>query len=537
MQMIDGALQDYALTLDKIIDHGAKWHASQEVVTARADGEVLRVTYHALRERAARVSHVLQTLGVQKGQRVATLCWNTQAHLESWFGIMGMGAVCHTLNPRLMPEQLAWMLRQSEASVLIVSADLRALAADILAQGTGVKSVLLTDPERQDTQRDAELCGAQYLGDLMQGETGHIVWGEFPETSPCGLCFTSGTTGSPKGVTYTHRGNYLHTLRQLQADVTGMTSRDVIMPVVPMFHANAWGLPFSALASGAKLVLPGRLTDGKSLAELIQAEAVTMAVGVPTVWLGLADYLDASGEDLPSLRRIMVGGSPMNGALMQRLEARGIEVQTSWGMTELSPLGTAMPPGETSSVESAGRPALGIDLMLSDHEGQPLPDQHGGEGHLWVRGASVVARYFGQEHEATRQGWFPTGDLARISASGHLFISGRSKDLIKSGGEWINPAEIEAVIALLPDVAHVAVIGRAHPKWDERPVMILEIREGRHMTDEALMSALRGRFSSWWLPDEIIRLETMPLAGTGKIDKLSLRQKYAAAKCENSPAE
>lgn len=525
--MIDGAIQDYALTLDKVLDHAARWHPDKLVVTARADGNRSRTGYAAVRERAQRVSVVLRDLGVLEGSRVATLAWNTQAHMECWYAIMGMGAVCHTLNPRLTAEQLAWMLRQSEASILIVSSDLQPLAAQVIAHANGVERVLVIDASGAPLDTNV-LPYAEDLETQLADAEGEVVWGQFEETTPCGLCFTSGTTGDPKGVTYTHRGNYLHMLRQLQADVSALTSHDVVLPVVPMFHANAWGLPFSAPATGAKLVFPGRETDGGSLARLIADEGVTVAVGVPTIWLGLMDYLDANGLELPSLKRVMVGGAPMPPALMHRMEARGIFVQTTWGMTELSPLGTAAPPGDERAPDCAGRPAIGMDLMLADQSGAPLAQQRGAEGHLWVRGSTVVERYFGQTQSATQNGWFATGDLAMLNDAGQLFITGRAKDLIKSGGEWINPAEIEAILSSLPEVALAAVVGQAHEKWGERPVLLIELRDGKVLEDSEVFAALRGKLPSWWIPDQIIRIASMPLASTGKIDKLKLRKIYGA---------
>ena len=524
--MIDGAIQDYPLTLDKVLNHAARWHPDKEVVTAHADESPSRIGYADLRDRARRVSSILRGLGVAQGSRVATLAWNTQAHLECWYGIMGMGAVCHSLNPRLTAEQLAWMLGQSEAAILIVSGDLRPLAAQVVARAGSVRQVLLIDSAGEPSSDALELPSAADLEARIETAVGDVVWGGFPETTPCGLCFTSGTTGDPKGVTYTHRGNFLHMMRQLQADVSGLTAHDVVLPVVPMFHANAWGLPFAAPATGARLVLPGREADGASLARLIAAEGVTVAVGVPTVWLGLMDHLDSKGLDLPSLKRIMVGGSPMPPALMQRIEARGIALQTSWGMTELSPLGTAASPGDDRRPDCAGRPAIGVDLMLTDPSGEALPEQRGAEGHLWVRGASVVERYFGQASSATRNGWFATGDLAMVDANGQLYITGRAKDLIKSGGEWINPAEMEAIFSSMPEVALAAVIGRPHPKWGERPVLLIEFRKGQELEDAAMLAELKGKVPSWWIPDEIISMPSMPLAGTGKVDKQALRKQY-----------
>ncbi len=332
-------------------------------------------------------------------------------------------------------------------------------------------------------------------------------------------------------MTYTHRSSFLHTLRALQVDGMAISGRDSLLAVVPMFHANAWGLPFAAPAVGAKLVLPGRNADGASLARLIRAEAVTLAVGVPTVWLGLLEHLDAEDGEVPSLERIVVGGAPMPPALMARLEARlGVVVQTSWGMTELSPSGTVAAARDPKrSAAQSGRPAVGVDLMVADAEGRPLARQRNTEGHLHVRGAAVVARYFGEVKPAVDvDGWFPTGDLARIDDEGNLIITGRAKDLIKSGGEWINPAEIEALVSALPQVSLAAVIGRPDDKWGERPILLVELRDPGGLTDAALLEPLKGRVASWWIPDEVVRLERMPLAPTGKIDKFRLRAVYAA---------
>jgi acyl-CoA synthetase (AMP-forming)/AMP-acid ligase II len=527
--MIDGSMQDFPLTLDKVLDHAAKWHPDVEVVTARGPDGVERIGYEGLRVRARKASSVLAERGVAAGQRVATLAWNSQAHVEAWFGIMGMGAVCHTLNPRLTATQLAWMLGRSGARIVIVSADLMGLATQVAAEAPGVERLLVIDGEAGSGHDGPPTEALAPLIDRA-GET--VPWGDFPETAPSGLCFTSGSTGDPKGVTYTHRASFLHTLRLLQADTLALSSADAVLPVVPMFHANAWGLPFAAPAAGAKLVLPGRHMDGASLARLIAAEEVTIAVGVPTVWLGLCEHLDATGAKLPSLQRIVFGGAPTPPALMARVEALGVTVQTTWGMTELSPVGTVAPPGDPQRVAAvSGRPALGVDLMLADEGGDPLPDQRDQEGRLLVRGAAVVDRYFGQDRPATdAAGWFDTGDLARIDRKGNLTITGRAKDLIKSGGEWINPSEIEAVVSALPQVALAAVIGRSDDKWGERPLLLVELREDQEISDAELLASLKGRVASWWIPDAVVRLPAMPLAGTGKIDKLRLRATYGGAK-------
>lgn len=519
--MSDGRMQRFDLTLDKFLEHAAKWHPKAEVVTAREGGVSSRIGYSELKDRSQRVSAILHGLGVRAGDRVATLAWNTQAHVEVWYAIMGMGAVCHTLNPRLTPDHLAAMVRQSAARILFVSADLLPLARQVAVRVPAIEHLLVIDGEAGD---EADALETR----LNVSLTGR-AWGGFEETAPSGLCFTSGTTGAPKGVTYTHRSSYLHTLRTLQADVMAVTGADSVLVAVPMFHANAWGLPFAVPAVGARLVLPGRYADGATLARLIAEENVTIAVGVPTVWLMLVEHLEAAGGHLPSLKRIIMGGAPLPPALMERVEQRlGVTVQTSWGMTELSPSGTVAPPWLAErSAELSGRPAIGIDLLLTDTEGVALPEQRNAEGHLRVRGAAVIERYFGQDEPATdRDGWFATGDLARIDDDGNLIITGRAKDLIKSGGEWINPAEIEAVIGAMPEVALAAVIGRPDAKWGERPVLLVEMREGRFLSDDALLAALKGRVAAWWIPDKVVRISNMPLASTGKIDKIRLRSEY-----------
>jgi fatty-acyl-CoA synthase len=533
MPMIDGGMQPFALTLNKFLDHAAKWHPKVQVVTGREDGTVDRIGYAELRDRSLKVSAVLAGFGVRCGDRVATLAWNTHAHIEVSYAIMGMGAVCHTLNPRLMCAQLAEMVIQSEARILIVSADLVPLAREISERVTAIERVLTVD-----ALGDAAVSwsGRPILAALepliAAARSDEVIWGNFQETAPSGLCFTSGTTGAPKGVTYTHRSSFLHTLRLLQADVMSISAADCVLTVVPMFHANAWGVPFAAPAVGARLVLPGHHADGSKLARLIAAEAVTIAVGVPTVWLGLIEHLEASGDEVPTLKRIIMGGAALAPALRERIERRlSVTIQTSWGMTELSPSGTVSAINDPSpSAAVSGRPAVGVDLLLTDADGRALPKQRDVEGHLRVRGAAVIERYFGQEGKATdAEGWFPTGDLARIDADGNLLIIGREKDLIKSGGEWINPAEIEAVVGALPEVSLAAVIGRADPRWGERPILLVEMRGKQRISDEALLAPLNGRVAPWWIPDAVLRIPSMPLAPTGKIDKMALRSRFGGS--------
>jgi acyl-CoA synthetase (AMP-forming)/AMP-acid ligase II len=525
-------MQSYALTVDKFLDHAAKWLGKREVVTAEAGEVVGRIGYDRLRDRSNRLSGALAFLGLSFGDRIGTLAWNTHHHVEMYYAAMGAGMVCHTLNPRLTAAHLAAMINEAEDRVLAVAANLTPLLVELIPLCPGVEHAILLDGDGAAPKGlDGGKVRVWSHEALLEAHGTPVVWGGFDEETPAGLCYTSGTTGSPKGVLYTHRSNYLHTLRALQADAMSLAGSDVLLVAVPMFHANGWGFPFAAPAVGAKMVLPGRNTDGASLAKLMREEGVTIAAGVQTVWLGLVDHLDNVGGELPNLKRVIIGGSSCPDALIQRMEQRlGARVQTSWGMTELSPQGTIDPPNAPSSAtRSSGRPPMGLDLKLTDAEGIKLVQQRGPVGHLKVKGASVLDRYFKAETAALdEEGYFDTGDLARIDEDGALTICGRSKDLIKSGGEWINPAEIEDIVGRHPAVVQVAVIGRSDPKWGERPVLIVEQRPGHSVDLQALLGMLRGKVADWWLPDQVLLIETMPLAATGKIDKNRLRADYVS---------
>jgi acyl-CoA synthetase (AMP-forming)/AMP-acid ligase II len=519
-------MQPYALTVDKFLDHAAKWTGEREVVTAGAG----RISYAALRDRSNRLSGALDHLGLRFGDRIATLAWNTQHHVELYYAAMGAGLVCHTLNPRLTPLHLAAMINEADDHVLAVAISLSPMLDAVLPLCPRVEHIVVMDrPDELPELSGRHGVQVWELEALLGAHGKPTTWGQFDEQAPAGLCYTSGTTGRPKGVLYTHRSNYLHTLRALQADAFALTASDVLLVAVPMFHANGWGLPFAAPAVGAKLVLPGRNTDGASLTRLMQDEAVTVAAGVQTVWLGVLDHLDAVGGDLPALKRVVIGGSSCPEALIRRMEDRmGVRVQTSWGMTELSPLGTVAPVHATPfETRASGRPPLGLDLKLTDADGVTLAQQRGVVGHLKAKGASVVDRYFRAETDALdAEGYFDTGDLARLDDEGNLTICGRSKDLIKSGGEWINPAEIEDIIGRHPAVGLAAVIGRPDPKWGERPVLIVEPRQGQSINSQTLLATLRGKVADWWLPDQVVQIAAMPLAATGKIDKTQLRADY-----------
>jgi fatty-acyl-CoA synthase len=422
------------------------------------------------------------------------------------------------------------MVVEADDRVVAVSASLLPLVERVAPLCPCVKTVIVLDGE---LPAGTSLPGVKLWGlDELLDEHGRpIAWGDFPEESAAGLCYTSGTTGQPKGVLYTHRSNYLHTLRLLQADAMAFTRDDVILAAVPMFHANGWGLPFAAPAVGARLVLPGRQADGKSLAALMRDERVTVAVGVQTVWLGVAEYLEQTGGTLPDLHRVIIGGSNCPDTLIRRMEERfGAHVQTSWGMTELSPLGTISPPNaEPGESIGSGRPPMGLELKLTDPSGKRLPAQRNAVGHLRVRGPSVLDHYYASSSDVLdEEGFFDTGDLAMIGDDGSLRICGRSKDLIKSGGEWINPTEIEAIVGRDSGIDLVAVISEPDEKWGERPLLVVQPQAGGEFDAQRLVRSLRGKVAEWWIPQRMARIALMPLAASGKIDKNRLRAQLAA---------
>jgi 3-(methylthio)propionyl---CoA ligase len=523
-------MQPYALTVDKFLDHAAKWHGSGEIV-ATVSSQVTRTTYAQLRDRAIELSGGLLDRGLRLGDRVGTLAWNTADHLTLSYAAMGVGLVCHTLNPRLSAAHLAAIVNEACDRLIAVGEGLQPLLNEILPLCPCIEGVLLLDDERS-AQSDPHRWTLNGFVDRFGRPA---IWGDFDEQTAAGLCYTSGTIGNPRGVVYTHRSNYLHTLRSLQADAFALTAEDTVLVAVPMFHANGWGFPFAAPAVGARMVLPGRLLDPAHLRDLIQREGVTVAAGVQTVWLGLVDLLESQGGELPTLQRVIIGGSQCPDALIRRIEERlGVRVQASWGMTELSPLGTVSPPA--GGPRRSGRPLMGLDLKLVGEDGSTLPQQRGVVGRLRVKGHSVADRYFGKDSKpiVDPEGYLDTGDLAEIDAAGNLTISGRVKDLIKSGGEWINPKEMEDIVGMVPSVALVAVVAREHPKWGERPVIFIEPRRNSTLTDSAVLSTLRGQVPDWWLPDQVIFIDPMPLAATGKIDKRRLKDSLATTGADAS---
>ncbi len=535
---MQGLMQPYSLTLDRILDHAAEWHGRREVVTWAASGRKLRSSYREVRLRAMRFSNALRHLGVVEGDRVATLAWNTIDHVEAWYGIMGLGAVCHTLNPRLFLDQIAWIIDHAEDRLLVVSPGLLPLARELAARCPSIEAVIVLRGGDEGAETGPAL---HRYDDLIEDrEEEGARWGAFGEEAAAGLCYTSGTTGDPKGVLYSHRSNYLHALTSIQPDMLGLRATDTVLPLVPMFHANAWGLVFSCPAVGAKLVLPGDRLDGASVSELINSEGVTFAAAVPTVWQDYVNYLKSSGERPAALDRVLIGGAAVPEGLVCDLASFGVRVIHAWGMTEASPIGTVNADVcETAGLEGnerseltlkQGRPPLGVSLALKGDESEAAPRDGAANGRLMIRGHSIARAYFRQDTPILdAEGWFDTGDIARIDPLGFMQITDRAKDVIKSGGEWISSMDIENIAASHAEVTRAAVIGVPHEKWGERPLLILVCERPSEGLADEIRTLLSGKIAKWWIPDEIRFADAIPLGATGKIDKKALRLELLAS--------
>jgi fatty-acyl-CoA synthase len=530
-----GLMQDWPLTVDRILDHAQAWHGDREIVAKSVEGPLVRTTYAEVHDRARRLSSALLELGIRTGDRVATLAWNTHRHLETWYGIMGIGAVCHTLNPRLFVDQLCYIINHAQDRLIFTDLTFLPTLLEHRADLPGVEHIVVLTDARRMPDAPGLLC----YEDLIARSSSDCAWGGFDENTACGLCYTSGTTGNPKGVLYSHRSNFIHTLVTLGGDMLGVASRDVVMPVVPMFHANAWGIAFSAPAVGAKLVMPGANLDGPSVHALLESEQVTLAAAVPTVWQALLLHLRETRGRLTSLNRVVIGGSAVPEALLRAFrDDYGVEMNHAWGMTELSPFGTqSAPSGAVAALDEEtqvryrlkqGRPPLGVELKLVDDKGKALPHDGATFGQLKVRGPFVVREYFrGEGGEVIDdEGFFDTGDVATIDSYGYMQITDRSKDVIKSGGEWISSIEIENLAMGHPKCQLAAVIAIAHPKWIERPLLLVKPRPGESISREEMLAFLDGKIARWWMPDEVLTVDEIPLGATGKIDKKVLRERF-----------
>jgi len=539
--VLHGLMQDRPLLISSLIEHANTFHPRVEVVTRTTEGPVCRSTWGSVHRRAKQAAKALAALGIEPGDRVATLAWNTHRHLELYYAVSGMGAVLHTVNPRLFPEQIEYIANHAEDKLLCFDLTFAPLVERL---APGLKSVqgfvALTDRPHMPA-----LSVPQPLHcyeDLVNAQNADYEWPSLDERTASSLCYTSGTTGHPKGVLYSHRSTVLHAFAVCAVDGIACSAAETVLPVVPMFHVNAWGTPYSGAMAGAKLVLPGPGLDGRNLYQLMKTEKVTLALGVPTVWLNLFNYVDENKLDPRKdlvLRRVVVGGAAAPRAMSEHFERKfGAFVVHGWGMTEMSPLGTVgnLLPAHCDHTlaqrldvqEKQGRAIYGVELRIVDDLGRALPHDGKARGHLTVRGPWVVHRYFHAEDDAILddEGFFDTGDIATIDPDGYVHIKDRAKDVIKSGGEWISSIDLENLAMGHPDIAEAAVIGVAHPKWQERPLLIAVRKQGREVTREAMLEFLAPKVAKWWLPDDVVFVDELPHTATGKLMKMNLREAF-----------
>lgn len=530
-----GKMMHKQLTISSLIEHAGRYHSATEIVSVETTGEVTRTNWGEIESNARKLSSALEKLGVKPGQCCGTIAWNNRRHLEIYFGVAGAGMVCHTINPRLFPEQLIYIINHAEDQVMFLDKTFLPVAAKLGAHLKTVKHVIYMGP--RDEELAAMVDGLLFYDELLAAESDDFVWPELDENTPANLCYTSGTTGNPKGVQYTHRTTVLHSIGGNQPDGMAMSARDTVLAVVPMFHVNAWGVPYVAAGTGAKVVLPGPGLDGESLVRLIDSENVTLALGVPTIWMGLLGALETTGSTLESLKRTVVGGSALPPVMIPAFAKYGVELIHAWGMTETSPLGTlnnllqkheGLSDAEKLAIrEGQGRPPYGVELRLVDESGHVMPNDGEAQGELQIRGHWIVDTYFKTEKSAlTLDGWFDTGDVATIDADGFMIIRDRSKDIIKSGGEWISTVELEGIAVAHPGVANAAAIAAKHRKWDERPVLIVIKAVDANPTEDELKAFYDGKIASWQVPDKVIFVDELPIGGTGKVLKNKLRDQF-----------
>jgi fatty-acyl-CoA synthase len=535
---MQGLMMQQPLLVASLLMHAERHHGDQEIVSRRVEGDIHRYRYRDFAQRARRMANALASLGIEPGERVGTLAWNGYRHMELYFAVSGAGSVLHTLNPRLHVDQLAYIIEHAEDRVVFFDLTFLPLIESVAPRVKSPK-VFVAMTDRAHMPRDHELPARLLCyEDLVNGQSDVFDWPLLDENSASSLCYTSGTTGNPKGVLYSHRSTLLHTYAAALPDALNCSARDAILPVVPMFHVNAWGLPYIACMVGAKLVFPGPALDGQSLHELIEDEQVTLSAGVPTVWQGLLAHVDAIKGSFSSMKRTIIGGAPCPTAMTAAFQERHhVDVVHAWGMTELSPVGTvcsfkahqvSLPAAQRYALQAKqGRPVFGIDMKIVDLQGNALPWDDTATGDLLVRGHWVTREYFGSDDTpALRDGWFPTGDVARIDPDGFMQITDRSKDVIKSGGEWISSTDIENVAYLHPEVTTAVCIAARHPKWDERPLLLIVRKPGSTLAADELLTFFDDRVAKWWKPDAVLFVDSVPLGATGKVLKNRLRDQF-----------
>jgi acyl-CoA synthetase (AMP-forming)/AMP-acid ligase II len=531
-----GNMMNGQLLISGLIEHAEAYHADQEIVSRTVEGPIHRYTFVEAAKRSRQLANALTKMGLKEGDTIGTLAWNTYRHFELYFGVSGIGCVVNTVNPRLFPEQLTYIINHAENQYLFVDLSFVKLLETISADLKGIKGVIiLTDKENMpETSLENVLCYEELIG----SESEEFKWPQFDENTASSLCYTSGTTGNPKGVLYSHRSTILHAWIVSAGNVAKISSSSVILPVVPMFHVNAWGIPYAAAMFGAKLVFPGPLLDGASIYELIESEKPDLLMGVPTVWLGLLQYLSGENKTLDSVETALVGGAAAPRAMIQEFEEKhNVFLMHGWGMTEMSPLGTATV--KTSEMEDMdmekrydlqqkqGKAFFGVDMTIADDDGKELPKDGVAFGRLLVKGPTIVERYYkAAESAVDDKGWFDTGDVAKIDPEGYMEIVDRSKDVIKSGGEWISSIDLENTAVGHPGVAEACVIGVLHSKWDERPLLLVVKAPNEDPSKEDLLGFLEDKVAKWWLPDDVIFVEDLPHTATGKLLKINLRNEY-----------
>ena len=535
---MNGMMMDVPLTITSILRHADRVNGDREIVSCTRDNPRHRYRYRDAFRRTRQLANAIAGWGYGAGDRIATLAWNDYRHFETYYAAACSGYVCHTINPRLFPEQIVYIINHAEDRTVFVDPDFLPLIEAIADKCPGVEHwVVLTDETHMPAN---QLAGAVCYERLVHGHSDVFDWPEVDENQACALCYTSGTTGNPKGVLYSHRSTLLHAYATLMPDALGLSGNDAVLPIVPMFHVNAWGLPYAAPMVGAKIVFPGgKMGDGETLTALMNEERVTRSAGVPTVWLGLLAYLQQSGKTLASLKQVIVGGAACPLSVMEGFERHGVETRVGWGMTEMSPLGSANPSWDVRGAypaedfaklrQKAGRPIFGVEMKIVDDDGKELPWDGEAYGSLKVRGPWICSGYFRLEASDAHAepGWFETGDVATIDPEGYMAITDRTKDVIKSGGEWISSIDVENVATDHPKVAEAAVIGRSHPKWSERPLLIVvRTGDGQDLTAQELLAWFEGRIAKWWIPDAVEFVDELPHGATGKIQKVELREHF-----------